>query len=189
MFFRYARTGILSIIVISFIAFSGILYYQPEEHSKPAAPTNKPDAYMEDVSTVIMGKEGRPTLKVFAPKVLHFAKDDTSHFINPTVTLYKNSPVPWYITSHFGIAQKGIELVQFIDNVVIHHASDGKNPATLIKTATLTIHPKDKTAETKDLITMLQPNLSVRAIGMHADLNTGNIILLSRARGIYVPAS
>ncbi|MCW5582746.1 MAG: LPS export ABC transporter periplasmic protein LptC, partial [Gammaproteobacteria bacterium] len=63
------------------------------------------------------------------------------------------------------------------------------SPATLIKTPTLSVQPNKQIAETNDLITLIQPNLVVKSTGMYADMNTGNIKLLSQARGEYVPNS
>ncbi|MBV9576025.1 MAG: LPS export ABC transporter periplasmic protein LptC, partial [Gammaproteobacteria bacterium] len=73
------------------------------------------------------------------------------------------------------------------NNVTIHHAADVNNPATLIKTSTLTVYPNKKLAQTNAFITMIQPSLLVKAIGMQADMNTGDIKLLTQARGEYVP--
>ena len=42
-----------------------------------------------------------------------------------------------------------------------------------------------KTAETKEPVTLTQPNITVRGKGLQADLNTGDIKLLSETRGDY----
>ncbi len=101
--------------------------------------------------------------------------------------MYRKSPNPWYVTAKFAKATQGIENVYFWKNVVIHHAADFNSPATLIKTTTLMVHPNKQTAETNDIITMIQPSLVVKATGMHADMNNGDIKLLSQARGEYEP--
>jgi lipopolysaccharide export system protein LptC len=128
-------------------------------------------------------------MKVITPKLVHYAESDTTHFTTPQLVLYRQSPQPWYVTSKFAKATQGTDNVNFWENVTIHHAADTNNPATLIKTTTLTVHPNDKTAETKDFITLTQPNVIVKATGMFADMNTGDIKLLSQARGEYVPSS
>ncbi len=148
-----------------------------------------PDAIMEDVIAIILDKQGKPTMKVITPKLVHYTENDTTNLNTPELILYRKSPQPWYVTSKYAKATQGIENVDFWDNVIIHHAADQTNPATVIKTATLTVHPNQQTADTADFITMLQPNLVVKATGMHADMNTGDIKLLSNTRGEYVPSS
>jgi len=146
-----------------------------------------PDAFMEDINAIVMNKEGKIHMKIVAPKMIHYAENDLTQLSTPQLTLYRNSPKPWYINSKYAQATMGIELVHFWDNVTIHHAADQNNPATLIKTSKLLVHPNKQTAETNEFITLTQPSLVVQATGMFADLNTGNIKLLSKARGEYVP--
>ncbi len=170
-------------LVLSLMAF---LSYQRNTTSI-IANDDMPDAYMENVNAVIIDKTGNPSLKIVTPRVLHFSKNDTSEFIDPHLTLYRQSPEPWYIAAKFGRALNGINHVIFWDEVTMHHAADMQNPNTLIKTPKLTVNPKEQTAATDELITLIQPNLIIRAIGMSADLNAGNVKLLKEARGEYVP--
>jgi lipopolysaccharide export system protein LptC len=142
---------------------------------------------MENITAVIMDKQGKPSLKIVTPKMVHYAANDTTHLTSPKLTLYRKSPQPWFITAAFAKATQGIENVNFWDNVVVKHAADNSSPSTLIKTSTLMVHPNQQIAETHDVITLLQPNLVINATGMHADMNTGDIKLLSAARGEYVP--
>lgn len=151
--------------------------------------TNAPDAFMEDVNALIMDKDGKLNIKIDAPKLVHFNKDDRSQLTSPKITLYRQSPIPWLITAESAIATDGIDNVQFDKDVVIRHAMDIATPETVIKTNTLLVHTNKKTAETDDRITMLQPNLTVKSIGMFADMNSGDIRLLSQVRGQYAPNS
>lgn len=148
-----------------------------------------PDAYMENVTAIILDKVGKVTMKIVTPRMVHYAKDDTTDFTDPQLTLYHKSPNPWFIESKTAKAWHGIDNVIFKDDVTIHHPADYNNPATVIKTTTLTVHPNEKIAETAEPITMIQPNSVMKAIGMHADMDSGNIRLLSQAQGEYVPES
>jgi lipopolysaccharide export system protein LptC len=157
-----------------------------------ATVTNRPqlpDAYMEDVVALIMDKQGKPSMKIVTPRLVHYTENDTTQLKSPQLTLYRKSPKPWFITAKYAKATQGINNVDFWDNVTVHHAADENNPATIIKSPTLTVHPEKQIAKTNDLITLIQPNLVVKATGMYADMNTGDIKLLSQARGEYVPNS
>lgn len=188
MTYKYSIISVIMMTVLAFAAWTTYLSYRPQ-HSTAARPSQLPDAFMENVSAVIMDKQGKPSIKIVSPKMIHFTANDTTQLIKPELTLYRKSPKPWYITAKYAKATQGIDNVNFWDNVTIHHAADENNPATLIKTPTLTVHPNKQVAETNDIITLVQPNLIVKATGMYADMNSGDIKLISQARGEYVPSS
>lgn len=186
MTYKYSALSLLMMIVVGLATWTTLLSYPPQNPTKVTSPL--PDAFMEDVTALIMDKQGKPSMKIITPKMIHFADNDTTQLASPQLTLYRKSPKPWYVTANYAQATQGIENVHFWDNVEIHHAADGMNPATLIKTSTLMVHPNKKTAETDEVVTLIQPNLVVKATGMKADMNSGDIKLLSQARGEYVPS-
>lgn len=147
--------------------------------------TLKPDAFMENISALVLDKQGKPRMRIVSPKMVHYPKNDTTLLDQPELTLYRQSPQPWHVSARYAKATQGIEVLNFWEKVIIHRAADKNNPATLIKTASLIVHPNQQTAETADPITLIQPNTVIRATGMFADMNLGNIKLLSEARGEY----
>lgn len=183
------RNMILSLLMITalFLA-AGPRIFTPSPNQLVNEAVNLPDAYMEEVHTMILDKEGKPKLELSVPKMIHFAKHDTTRLISPKLTLYRHSPHPWYVSARYAKASNGIEHIHFWDNVIIHHLADTKSPSTVIKTKTLTVYPEKHTAETPDAITLIQPSMTINALGMFADMNTGDIKLLSEARGEYAPS-
>jgi lipopolysaccharide export system protein LptC len=145
-----------------------------------------PDGYMEQVTAFILNNQGKLALKIETPQLMHYTKNDKTDFIQPTLTFYKKSTLPWYISANTAQAIKGMKQIQFNENVVIHRAADEHMPSTLIKTQTLSVFPQEKKAHTKASITLIQPNLTIKATGMQADINQGEIELLSQAKGEYV---
>lgn len=158
-------------------------------HTPELAQNALPDAIMTDVTTTILDKMGKVSMRIVTPKLTHYTHQDTTDLTTPEVTLYRNSLKPWVIHSTYAEATQGMDNVKFWDNVTVHHPASYDSPATLIKTTTLTVHPNLQTAETPALITLIQPNITVNAIGMTANINTGDIHLLSQARGEYAPTS
>ena len=181
-------------IILSFMMMVGVglagwtifVAYRPTTNITPKSAA-LPDAFMEDIKTIILDKYGKPKMKLSTPKLIHFTENDTTQLQAPQLTLYRKSPNPWYITAQHAQATDGIDNIRFWENVIIHRAADENNPATVIKTSLLIVHPNQKTAETSHFITLNQPNLVVKATGMYANMNTGDIKLLSNARGEYVP--
>lgn len=185
------KNTIISLIIISLLAALTTwttLFYRPRA-TITTQSSSLPDAFMEDVTAIIMNKQGKINMKIVTPKMVHYKEGDTTQLTTPELTLYRKSPKPWFITSKYATATQGIDSVLFWENVNIHHPADQDNPATLIETPKLLVHPNEQTAETTEFITLTQPNIVVKATGMFADMNTGNIKLLSQARGEYVPSS
>lgn len=184
------KNALMSIAVTMIIGVAALitLSYRPQTNASNNNDVQLPDAFMEEVNAVVMDKQGKPSMKMITPKLVHYAEDDSSQFVTPQLTIFRKSPQPWYITSKSGRATDGIENVDFWDDVVIQHAADVSSPATLIKTITLTVHPNKQTAETTAAIQLIQPNATITATGMFADMNSGDIRLLSQARGEYVPS-
>lgn len=179
---------VLTIAAIAGFATWMTLSYRPQ-NTKVSSETNVPDAFMEGVTAMIMNKEGALDMKIVTPQMTHYAKDDTTHLLQPSITLYRKSPEPWHITARYAKATQGIDNINFWDNVIINHLADEHNPFTEIQTTTLMVYPHFQKASTDAPIKLIQPNLIVNAIGMRADMNTGDINLLSQTRGEYVPNS
>jgi lipopolysaccharide export system protein LptC len=175
------------VIVVGLIAWTTIQSYS---HKGPIKTRNTslPDAYMEDIVALTLDKEGKPKMKLITPKMVHYPENDTSLITSPQLTVYQKSPDPWFITANHAKAMQGVDLVHFWENVIIHQPAGEDHPATYIKTSSLTVYPNKKLAQTVDLITLNQPNLRVFSKGMQANMDTGNIKLLSETRGEYVPS-
>jgi len=154
-----------------------------------AVHSELPDAFIEQVAATIFNHQGKPTLKIEAPKMFHYHEKDTTQIEMPHIIVYRQSPEPWHIHANHATATHGIEQILFWDNVIISHQKDLQNPTTTIKTTALTIFPNKETAQTDRAVTLLQPNTKVFGIGMLANIKIGNVKLLSKTRSEYVPKS
>lgn len=185
------RFLLMSFLVIALASFTAWTFYKLNQTRTVISVTDnsEPDMFIENVSAVIMNKEGNPALKLETPKMIHHAHDDTINVDTPHVTLFRDSPEPWYIDAKFGKTVQGVTEITFWENVVIHHVADKNNPNTQMTTQSLTIIPNKKIAKTDMPILITQPCYTIRAIGMLANLNEGTIKLLSKAEEEYVPIS
>jgi lipopolysaccharide export system protein LptC len=185
------KNTLTSFLLIAAIGLSSwsILIGKKSDAMKPTNSSKEPDAYMENVIATIFNKEGMPSMKIETPKMVHYADNDTTHISKPYITVYRESPEPWHINSDFAKATQGIEEILFWSNVVIHHEKDIDNPTTTMTTTSLTVFPNKQLAKTNEAITVTQPDSTLHAIGMFANMNDGTVKLLSKARGEYVPSS
>lgn len=145
----------------------------------------KPDAFMEDVVATMINKEGKPSLRMAASKMTHYISNDSTEITNPQLTFYRDSPVPWHLQANYARALQGLSQLLLWDKVIIDHPGDLENEKTTFSTSTLTVFPQQQIAMTQDPVTLRQPNTEVHAVGMNADLASGNVMLLSKTEGKY----
>src|SRR5207237_1013273 len=129
MTYKYTLISLLMLAIVGATTWTAYLSFKPAIVN--ASITKKtPDAYMENVVAIIMDKQGKPSMKIITPKMVHYNSNDTTSLVSPELTLYRKSPKPWYITADHATAIDGIENVNFWANVKIHHPADENNPAT-----------------------------------------------------------
>ncbi|HSW71427.1 MAG TPA: LPS export ABC transporter periplasmic protein LptC [Gammaproteobacteria bacterium] len=165
-----------------------IIYYK--KSSSTAADLGKPDAFMEEIVATIIDKQGKPSLKIVSPKMIHYLENDSTEISKPLLTLYRNArqpkaTKPWQLSADHARALEGIHQILLWENVVIHHPEDEQDEKTTLLTPTLRVYPDKQFAETADPVTIMQPNTKIHAIGMNADLASGAVKLLSQTRGEY----
>lgn len=181
--------GFLMLIAIGLSMWSIIITRESTKTSSENI-SNRPDALMEDIVATIINDDGSPVLKVVAPKVIHYVENDATDMTQPHITVYrKDSPSPWFINANRAKATKGIDQIVFQDQVTIHHPTDTHYPTTIMHTNSLTVFPEQQLAQTKEAIIINQPESTIHAIGMLANLNDGTVKLLSETREEYAPGS
>ena len=185
------RNVLISFLFIISLALStwSILISNPTPRSPHAENITLPDAYMENIVTTVMNKQGTPSLKLSTPKMTHYAYNDATEIESPSVTVYRNSPNPWDISATHAKATQGIAEINFWENVTIHHLADKSNPATTMQTTALTVFPNTQIAQTDQPVVIKQPDTLIQATGMQANMNDGTVKLLSQAKGEYAPAT
>lgn len=180
----------LFILAIILSAWSIFMTNRSHSHFSLNNAVDQPDAFMEEVTSVIFNNRGKLALTLSSPKMFHYADNDSMTIVKPHVTFFRTaSEEKWTINSDSAKTSQGITQILFSGNVVIHHPQDKNDSATTMQTATLTIFPDKNRAETDQAVTITQPDTLIHAVGMLANLNTGTIKLLSQARGEYVPNS
>lgn len=187
-------TFILSIIIL--IAITAWLYsdYLNKHHMMKLIPSFLPDSYATNVTAIRYDSNGHIASELSAPKLTHYSKDDVTVFIKPEIVLYNETQQPWKITADEGKATQGFNTIILQGNVVLFQMAGKNNPEVTIKTSLLNLDTKQQIASTKEPVVMNQKSIdgsvtSVTAIGVEAYQKTGEIKLLSHARGVYAPAN
>ncbi len=151
------------------------------------APDNTPDFYMTDVNYISTNKQGKVNMRFTTPKLVHFKIQNRAQYISPKFELITKSNQKWFISSKKGTSKDGINILNLTGNVNIHQPAGPKNSPFTLTTSQMTFYPQKETMHTEKPVTMIQPGTRVNATGLNANLKTGEIKLLSRARGVYEP--
>lgn len=181
------KTFVLSLVLVSALAFSTWLIRKSitEEQTTAHNSTDTPDAFMVNATYVRMDQNGNIHNKIFVSRMEHYAANDTSDFTNPEVMIYGQDQMPWKVTANYGQSESGIEEVHLWDNVKIHQSAGTNNNELTITTNSLTIFPQEQSAATNQPITIAQPGTVVNSVGLKANLQKGEVQLLSQAKGTY----
>ncbi len=83
MTYKYTAISLLMIIVVGLATWTTFLSYRPESKKVANIPA-RPDAFMEDVTALIMDKQGKPNMKIVTPKMVHYLENDMTHLLSPT---------------------------------------------------------------------------------------------------------
>ena len=144
-----------------------------------------PDFYLTDFDLTTMNATGRPRYFLQAADMRHYADDDTSTLIRPSLTVYREAAVPWRVRSDQAQVTAGGESVLLQDDVRIQRMSTMPRDTMEIRTAWLRVIPAEQYAETDQSVTIESEMGVTRAIGMRADLKRRQLELLHQVRGDY----
>ena len=178
----------LSILLIVLVCLSTyfMLRNVPRHHSTSKQQLDhQPDAFMHNVSYFQYDYRGLLHSYLNAPLIVHYPWEDSSYFNHPYYLIYTDKRVPWAVVANQGKSQGGVRQVYLWDHVKIHESQQPTEPETTIITRALTIFPNRFFAKTNKDVIIIQPNSTVKAAGMTADLKKGIVHFLSHSIGIY----
>lgn len=181
------KNFILTAILLGALVASGWLARQSFlnlDDTNPSQPTT-PDAFMTEVNYTHYNTQGDFRCRIYAPKVIHFPEQDTATFTNPKMVALTENQLTWVITADRGISHQGMKVLDLYDHVVVQRLNAAKQKTLTMTTTQLTAFPQQRFARTDQPVTIIQPGSVVNSVGLTADLNKGEIQLLSQVQGTY----
>jgi lipopolysaccharide export system protein LptC len=178
-------------LLFLFALFASIWFTQRSflnrEDVNISQPTT-PDSFMVDMEYTGFDAAGQWSSRLKSARVTHYPDQDSSALESPKMTS-RSGLLTWIISSNRGTARQGLKVVYMVDQVEVDriHATKGKTLTLL--TSTLDAYPPEKWAQTDKPVTIVQPGSTVHATGLTANLDTGDIYLLSRVEGTYASPS
>lgn len=131
--------------------------------------------------------QGQLANSLITPLMHHIALNDTHVLKKPYIMIAQENQPAWEIHAEQATSLHGGQEITFNKNVIIHQAQDEQTLESTLKTESMTYFPKDKLASTILEVTYERPGNIVQSTGMKAYFAEKRVLLLSNARGTYVP--
>ena len=175
------------IISLTIIIAASMLYLidRHNQHHKKQVQKNIMDSFMYNVHATNYGDAGTVKDTFESNHVTHFTDYDTTHAQTPNIVAYGENGAPWYVTADQGTMSHGDNNIHLQGHVNIHQPPGPKSHNATLTTSALNYYPNRQYAETNKPVTIVQPGTHIEAVGMTANLKTGDINLLHQSRGEY----
>ena len=146
-----------------------------------------PDLTMEEFEVTTMGEDGRPSRRLSAAYMAHFADTQTKELKLPHLVVYREEAEPWHVASERGWVSADNDVLMLLGKVDIwRNRPDGKREIH-IETEDLRVLPDDEYAETELPVSISTPESHTRGTGMRAYLRESRVQLLSNVRTMIDP--
>jgi lipopolysaccharide export system protein LptC len=177
------------IIVLAIALISRWLLTTVEAPTSTVGPEvrHDPDYYLENFKLTLYQPNGEPAYYLTADFMNHFPDDDTMAFKKLQIEYHGEDKQDWITTANEATAYQNIEVMHLSGDVQIHRQTQQPEQAITITTDSLRINFPKKHASTTAEVKIVGKNSSINAKGMDADLLAGRLVLMSDARGHYVP--
>ena len=151
-------------------------------------PSNAPDLIAKNVDAWQFDLLGQPKYRLLSATAQHYNKDNRTNFTVVTGYLYMPDEPYWLVKADTAVATDNYATVFLNGHVYLHQDAGAKNMAQTLTTDHITIHPKQKTAQTDADIKAVRPDMVTTSKGAQLDLNN-NSVKLHQAYTIYTPTS
>ena len=179
-----------ALLILALLAgLSGWVYHQATRPDAPeaASAARHPDAFVTRAKLSGYNADGVLEYRLWAARMDRYPDDDSTELEQPYGELYRGDAPPWRIRARRGrVASDGDE-IRLRGDVQIHRAASHINRPVAAYTESLDLWPERDYAATDDKITYISDDLRVEAVGMRARLDSGELELLSRVRGVHTP--
>ncbi|AJC50351.1 LPS export ABC transporter periplasmic protein LptC [Coxiella endosymbiont of Amblyomma americanum] len=185
---------LIILIILVFFTTTLTLYNFSFHKKKPSVKqlNYQPDVFMRKINYCQYDDFGRLRSHLISFFILHFPHKNSSFFIAPHYLFYTNKHI-WVINAIYGKSQNETSGVYLWKHVKIYELSQttktktthSNSQNTTITTQNIMIFPSCLFARTDQLVTIVRPNLIIKATGMIINLKNGVINLLSNTCGIW----
>ncbi|MCL1114613.1 MULTISPECIES: LPS export ABC transporter periplasmic protein LptC [Shewanella] len=180
-------------VTIAIAAFFGLalaLYWQTqikrsEMDAIKVVGVERPDFIADDLRTTQFNEQGLIESRVTAEHMEHYASSDITHFTKPVYLIYpENGKAQWQLSADQGQLNKQSNQISLENNVIID-AIDIEEPLQSLTTNDVSLDLTTMIGSSQDMVYIKGKGFMIQGLGLHADLNTQKLSLLSQVEGTY----
>lgn len=185
------RYGVLLVV----LALALLSWWLQRQEQAPAAvqqrDTHVVDYSMRDFDMTVMDDAGKPSHRLEAVSMLHYADDDSAELEQPHLLLYRaategGGDEHWVLHAEKARLYKGGDVVFLQGEVRMRRLGAAEGAALELDTRDLWVYPKPQRAETGEAVEIREAHGVTRAQGLKINLKAGRLELLAAVRGEYV---
>jgi len=181
---RKTRHGIFFLTALSII-----IWLLPKSSSDPVdEPPERLDTRLNfslrDFNGKILDKQGNIKLQISSPLLRKVAQSEVGTIKSPQIRI-KQDDQQWHITSESAIITPDREYVSLIGDVTILRRNEISNETLKITTRDVMLRVTPRTASTESLVTLVQYDDRLDAVGMNLDMINNSFELLNDVRAHY----
>ena len=152
---------------------------------KTQPKTMASDFFLENMSSTVMFKNGKPDYRVAAARLTHFPDEDVVKLNKVKFQLFRAAESNWSATAQQGRIENREGIIHLKGEVILQRPKTKTVDAVKLSTPELHIYSKKDYAETTAPIKIESGNNQITAVGMRLYLNEGRMEFLSSTRGKY----
>lgn len=177
----------LTLLLLAGALFSGwvVIRHNPRQPAQGAG-TGRSDYVLRDFELISLGNSGKESFTLRAPLLRETPGAKTMDLTTPLFLLPDGNGNYWQVRSTTGWVSAKRDEIRMRGDVRASSPPQTGRPLTMA-TEQLNVFPNTRTATSPALVTVAEPGLTMRGVGLKADLAARRFTLLSRTTARYVP--
>ena len=183
MSWRVALTLVL--LVCALLSGWAVLHHRARQATQGNA-SGRSDYVLHDFELISLDKTGKESFTLRAPLLQETPGAKTMDLTTPLFLLPDGEGHYWHVRSATGWVSEKRDEIRLLGDVRTTSPPEDARRITM-NTAQLNIFPSTRKATSPAVVTITEPGLTMRGLGMQADLAARRFTLLSRTTARYVP--
>jgi LPS export ABC transporter protein LptC len=178
------------LLLAGFVALIAALVQWRVVEREPAAAVGdeeRPGYFLTGVDLQEFGADGKLRIGLQSISARQDPASGVVRLSDVAVLYHAPEGQAWNLTSEAAQVPQGGSTVEFEGNVLLKGRPGGDAQPAELHTPRLSLDTAGEVADTRAPVELVFGNHRVRAVGMHADLKTGNLRLESDVSGLFTP--
>ena len=174
-------------IILALLAVATFLLARDPSNSvnqPPARLDTRLDYALRDFTGLLLDKTGNINLQISSPLLRKNAQSEVGTVKSPDIHI-KQDDQQWHITAESAIITADREFVSLIGDVHILRRNEISGETLEITTRDVILRVTPRTASTESLVTIVQQDDRLDALGMNLDIRNNSFELLNEVRATY----